>query len=163
MPGPNGPSRMTVGGTTSKPPARDTAYAATSRPASVPAGKSQSGRSPATGLYPQFPAGAVLRPCGLIVQYSVAFEAAVSRPSISSRPAASRSRAACSGSSRLDLAEPAWVGSAMADAVTVLPGAHVSFCVQRLVAQRAGRAAGRYNAQCPLGEGTRGTGSDPHP
>ena len=36
MPGPNGPSRYTVGGTRSQPAARDTAYAATSRPASVP-------------------------------------------------------------------------------------------------------------------------------
>ncbi len=50
MPGPNGPSRSTVGGTTSQPVASDTAYAATSRPASVPSGKSHSGRSPATGL-----------------------------------------------------------------------------------------------------------------
>ena len=33
-----------------QPAARDTAYAATSRPARVPGGKSQSGRSPATGL-----------------------------------------------------------------------------------------------------------------
>ena len=50
MPGPNGPSRRTVGGTTPQPVASDTAYAATSRPASVPSGKSHSGRSPATGL-----------------------------------------------------------------------------------------------------------------
>ncbi len=50
MPGPNGPSRMTVGGTTSQPVAWLTRYAPTSRPASVPSGKSHSGRSPATGL-----------------------------------------------------------------------------------------------------------------
>ena len=50
MPGPNGPSRSTVGGTTPHPLASETANAATSRPASVPSGKSHSGRSPATGL-----------------------------------------------------------------------------------------------------------------
>ncbi len=50
MPGPNGPSRSTVGGTISQPVAADTAYAATSRNASVPSGKSHSGRSPRTGL-----------------------------------------------------------------------------------------------------------------
>ena len=54
MPGPNGPSsRYTVGGTRCQPAAWDTAYAATSRPARVPSGKSHSGRSPATGLYTQ--------------------------------------------------------------------------------------------------------------
>ena len=50
MPGPNGPSRITVGGTMFQPAARETTYAATSRPARVPVGKSHSGRSPATGL-----------------------------------------------------------------------------------------------------------------
>ena len=50
MPGPNGPSRKTVGGTMSQPVAAETSYAATSRSASVPSGKSQSGRSPAIGL-----------------------------------------------------------------------------------------------------------------
>jgi hypothetical protein len=50
MPGPNGPSRSTVGGTIRQPVASDTSAADTSRPASVPSGKSQSGRSPATGL-----------------------------------------------------------------------------------------------------------------
>ena len=50
MPGPKGPSRSTVGGTTSQPVAQDTTYEATSRPASEPSGKSHSGRSPATGL-----------------------------------------------------------------------------------------------------------------
>ena len=50
MPGPNGPSRSTVGGTTPQPVAADDRYAATSRPASVPSGKSHSGRSPAHRL-----------------------------------------------------------------------------------------------------------------
>src|ERR1700678_1428663 len=147
MPGPNGPSRMTVGGTTSKPAARDTAYAATSRPASVPPGKSQSGRSPATGLYTQVAAGAVLRPGGLIVQYSVALEAAVSLPSISSLPTARRSRAACSGSPLPAREAPAWVRSGMADAMTVLPWADMPLGVQRLVAQRARRATRRHDPQ----------------
>ena len=50
MPRPCGPSRRNVWGTTSQPSASDTVYAATSRWARVPSGKSQSGRSPATGL-----------------------------------------------------------------------------------------------------------------
>ena len=50
MPGPCGPSRRMVCGTTSQPSASETTYAATSRRARVPSGKSQSGRSPATGL-----------------------------------------------------------------------------------------------------------------
>lgn len=50
MPGPYGPSRSTVGGISSQPRAAHTSYAATSRWASVPSGKSQSGCSPATGL-----------------------------------------------------------------------------------------------------------------
>ena len=50
MPSPNGPSRSTVGGTMPQPLACDTANAATSRRASVPSGKSSSGRSPITGL-----------------------------------------------------------------------------------------------------------------
>ncbi len=50
MPCPYGPSRSTVGGTRSQPVAREISYAATSRCASVPSGKSQSGCSPATGL-----------------------------------------------------------------------------------------------------------------
>ncbi len=90
MPGPNGPSRYTVGGTRFQPAARDTAYAATSRPASVPCGKSHSGRSPATGLYTQ----AASVPPHRIVQYSVALDATTSRPSTSRSPWASSSRAA---------------------------------------------------------------------
>ena len=50
MPVPCGPSRRIVVGTTPQPSASETAYDATSRPARVPSGKSQSGRSPATGL-----------------------------------------------------------------------------------------------------------------
>ena len=50
IPLPNGPSRSTVGGTMSQPIASDTSHAATSRWASVPSGKSSSGRSPTVGL-----------------------------------------------------------------------------------------------------------------
>ena len=50
MPGPNGPSRQTVGGTIGQPRLSDTTKAATSRWLSVPVGKSHSGRSPARGL-----------------------------------------------------------------------------------------------------------------
>ena len=50
MPSPNGPSRRIVGGTIPQPVASDTCQAATSRRASVPSGKSSSGRSPRVGL-----------------------------------------------------------------------------------------------------------------
>ena len=50
IPGPCGPSRSQVGGTTSQPSASETRRAATSRSASVPTGKSHSGRSPEIGL-----------------------------------------------------------------------------------------------------------------
>ena len=50
MPSPNGPSRRTVGGTMPQPLASDTCQAATSRRASVPSGKSSSGRSPSGRL-----------------------------------------------------------------------------------------------------------------
>ena len=73
-----GPSRSTVGGTTSQPVASDTAYAATSRPASVPSGKSHSGRSPRDRLVD---AGRRRRRRGSISQNSVALDASTSRPS----------------------------------------------------------------------------------
>lgn len=50
MPSPYGPSLSTVGGTSPHPIASEISYAATSRWASVPSGKSHSGCSPATGL-----------------------------------------------------------------------------------------------------------------
>lgn len=50
MPSPYGPSLSTVGGTRPQPVASDISYAATSRRASVPSGKSHRGCSPATGL-----------------------------------------------------------------------------------------------------------------
>src|SRR5205085_10015099 len=90
---PAGPSpRRTVGGTTCQPSASETAYAATSRPASVPSGKSHSGRSPATGLYTH----AAVWPRRLTVQYMVALEAATSRPSIFRLPSDNSSSAALS-------------------------------------------------------------------
>src|SRR5829696_2668571 len=49
-PGPSGPSTSTVHGTRSKPPIRDTSYAATSRSPNVRCGKSHRGRSPWAGL-----------------------------------------------------------------------------------------------------------------
>ena len=50
MPGPAGPSRSTVGGTTSQPRWSETTQAAYSRAARVPSVKSHSGRSPELGL-----------------------------------------------------------------------------------------------------------------
>ena len=55
---------------------------ATSRPASVPSGKSQSGRSPRTGLYTHFSS----TPSAFTVPNSVALEASTSRPVMSMRP-----------------------------------------------------------------------------
>ena len=50
MPVPNGPSRKSVGGTQFNDIASLIKYAANSRLAKVPSGKSQSGLSPDTGL-----------------------------------------------------------------------------------------------------------------
>ena len=50
IPGPCGPSRSKVSGTTSQPSASETRRGRTSRSARVPSGKSHSGRSPAIGL-----------------------------------------------------------------------------------------------------------------
>ncbi|SKZ06141.1 Uncharacterised protein [Mycobacteroides abscessus subsp. abscessus] len=50
IPGPSGPSRITVVGIVCQPSASEIRYDATSRPASVPSGKSHSGTSPRIGL-----------------------------------------------------------------------------------------------------------------
>src|ERR1700732_4937474 len=153
MPGPNGPSRNMVGGTRFQPAARDTAYAATSRPASEPTAKSHSGRSPATGLYTH----AASWPSRRTVQYIVAFEATTSLPSTSRRPRLSNSSAAAlsSGCARCPVGRAAFAAlgglgrcarlpgdaSGIGDPVTVLPWADVPFRVQREPAQRAGGPA----------------------
>src|SRR5579872_3108565 len=175
MPGPIGPSRMTVGGTTSQPDARDTTYAATSRPASDPVGKSHSGRSPAIGLYTHaisvpvsgspFPPFPLFAPCPLreprtgvlIVQYKVAFDASTRRPSTCSGPWVSRSRTASSRS------VPGAAPSSMAEAMAVLPRADVPVGIQRQPAQRAGRAPRGHDLGRPLGEGPRDARGDPDP
>src|SRR5215469_3796364 len=183
MPGPNGPSRITVGGTTSQPAVRDTAYAATSRPASEPAGKSHSGRSPATGLYTHVASA----PSQRAVQYRVALDAATSLPSTSSVPWVSSSIARSSdrpvagwrgtgGARRArflpsERLRPLPVralfasadGSVMARPVPVLPRAHVAGGVQRQPAQRARRPALSDDPQRTLGEGPGGLGREPHP
>src|SRR6185312_206711 len=182
MPGPNGPSRYTVGGTRSQPAAWDTAYAATSRPASVPCGKSHSGRSPAMGLYTQA-AETVPR---WIVQYSVALEATTSRPSTSSSPSLSSVRAAASSPGGWPCAGWPWAGwpwadwpgagwprerdsrragglSAIGGPVAVLPWADMPLGVQRQPAQRARRPALADDAQRALGERARRCGGDAHP
>src|SRR5438093_1294208 len=93
MPGPNGPSRSTVGGTMSQPMAQSRTYAATSRNAKVPSGKSHSGRSPAIGLCTQ----AAVMPSSVTVQYNVALDASYNLPSTDSSP--SRNRRNASGTS----------------------------------------------------------------
>src|ERR1700691_2020041 len=146
MPGPNGPSLCTVGGTTSQPEAFETRYADTSRPASVPCGKSQSGRSPATGLYTQ----AASRSPSLTMQYRVAFDASASRPATLSWPALSSSIASSSlitgssarlrGGRRLGRSGDR---SVAANPVSVLARADVAGSVQRQSAERGPPAGGR--------------------
>src|SRR5487761_700648 len=184
MPGPNGPSRSTVGGTTSQPAARDTAYAATSRPASVPVGKSHSGRSPATGLYTH----AACSPSSRTVQYKVAFDAVTSLPSTSSVPLVSRSIARsspmpplpCAGRASSGLPprclpsvrlRPPAVrplgapvdGSVMTRPVPVLPRADVARLVERQPAEGARRPALRHDPHGALGERSGCLRREPHP
>src|ERR1039457_1737471 len=167
IPGPNGPSRYTVGGTRSQPAARDTAYAATSRPASVPCGKSHSGRSPAIGLYTQADS---VEPRG-IVQYKVAFEGRITGPSISSSPSRSSSSASA-WSSGICLGRRGGRGresrraggfSAIGGPVAILARADVPLFVERQAAERARRPALSQDAQCPLGKGPRRGRGDTDP
>src|SRR5262249_14091547 len=177
MPGPNGPSRITVGGTRCQPAARDTEYAATSRPASVPRGKSHSGRSPATGLYTQ----AAVSPRSRTVQYKVAFEAATRRPSTFRLPSDSRSSAGWSSHGPVGGGEVKGTApgrrflrggrgagrspgsSGITHPVPVLPRADVPLGVQRQPAQRARRAALPDDLDRALGERPRRPGGQPHP
>src|SRR4029453_5452189 len=84
-PGPYGPSRYTVGGTIAQPVSSETRYAASSRRARVPSGKSQSGGPPASGLYTHVASALAVE----IRQYSVVLDASTSRPTTSSAPSVS--------------------------------------------------------------------------
>src|SRR3954447_8451126 len=144
MPGPNGPSRSTVCGTTCSPAASDIRNVATSRPARVPSGKSHSGRSPRTGLYTHCSS----IPSTATVPNRVAFEASTSRPVISSRPC--RRTAGTAGS------RGSTCGGSVPDrgplVVPVEPDAHVALGVERLGAQRARRPTGGDHALGAAGE-----------
>src|SRR6478672_5245544 len=145
MPGPNGPSRSTVGGTTLQPVASDTAKAATSRPARVPPGKSHRGRSPATGLYTHRPD---IVPCP-ISQKSVALDASTSRPSTTISP--------CRRSSSAEPTSRSLTGPGSA-AVAVGARAHVPAGIERATAERARRPPGGHHC---LGPGDEGAGRGP--
>src|SRR3954452_20953264 len=154
LPGPKGPSaRSVVGGTTSHPVAADSRYVAASRLARVRLGKSHSGRSPAVGLYTH----SASTPSRLTWASRVALLASTSRPRTSSSPRASTSRASASSSCQ---AAPVAGGSeatrsSSLPAVAVGAGADVTGCVQRAVAEGAGRPSRGHYGERPLREGTR--------
>src|SRR5665213_129636 len=154
-PGPSGPSRITVGGTTSHPVASDTRYAPTSRPASVPSGKSHSGRSPATGLYTQVSETA---PC-VTTAYSVVFEASTSRPSMARSPSVKTVRT--SAALRSKLCSVTTVPSVRVVAVGAC--ADVALGIQRLPAELARWPPRSNDRERTLRERARYAAGDAHP
>src|SRR4051794_36244186 len=144
IPLPNGPGRNTVGGTTPNPDASEIKYVDTSRPASVPFGKSHSGRSPRTGLYTH----CADIPSREIPQNSVAFDASTNRPSTSIRPRVNRSSTPSSPGSTT-------TSALLGTPVAVLPRTHVTLRVQRLRAQRTRLATRVHHPIGPLGERPR--------
>src|SRR5947207_3056121 len=100
IPSPKGPSRRTVGGTMRHPIASETTWAATSRYASVPSGKSSRRRSPSTGLYPHIAvkSGSGYGPRAVTEQYRALFEDATNRPTIATSPPRSSASAVAASS-----------------------------------------------------------------
>src|SRR6476469_5262753 len=119
---------MMVYGTMSQSNADDTMYAASSRPASVPSGKSHSGASPATGLYTQ----CTVRSSRCASQRNVALLAERMRPMTVSSP-----RRNASQSLRVGFI----VGLEQAPPIAVGAHADVALRVEGFVAQRAWRAS----------------------
>src|SRR3954463_791857 len=130
MPSPAGPSRMMVYGTTSQPVAADTRYAPSSRPASVPSGKSHSGASPATGFYTQW----TLKSSRCASQRNVALLADRIRPMTVSSPRRNASPS---------LGVGFIVGLEQAPPVAIGTHADMALRVEGLVAERTWRTAGR--------------------
>src|ERR1700761_2321224 len=131
---------MMVYGTMFQPNCTDTRYAPSSRPASVPSGKSHSGCSPATGLYTQ----CTLRSSSVDSHRKVALLAERMRPRTVSSPRRRTSRSSVLG---------VIVGPEQRAApVAVRPRTDVSLGVQRFIAQRARRAARGNDAVGPGGE-----------
>src|SRR4051812_41427372 len=149
---------MTVGGTRPQPVARETTYVATSRPASVPSGKSHSGRSPATGLWTHM----AETPSRVTTQNRVALLASTSwpwtssSPWVSSRRASSSDSSGCRGSPKLaagslpPVTDP--VSPSDPPAVAVGPGADVPLGVEGLPTEGARRTPGLDNGHGSLDE-----------
>src|SRR6201996_5187477 len=129
---------MMVYGTMFQPNCTDTRYAPSSRPASVPSGKSHSGCSPVTGLYTQ----CTLRSSSVDSHRKVALLAERMRPRTVNSPRRRTSRSSVLGV----IVRP----EQRAAPVAVRSRADVSVGVQRLLAQR-GRRGG-------AGGGARGGG-----
>src|ERR1700741_4964950 len=109
----------------------DTRYAASSRPARVPSGKSHSGASPEIGLYTQ----CTLDPPSGDSHRKVALLAERMRPRTVSSPSRNTSRSSFLGF----IVRP----ERRAALVAVGSRAYVALRVQGFVAQRAGRTSGR--------------------
>src|SRR5699024_1806879 len=141
-PGPNGPSTIVVYGTTSKPPAADIRYAATSRPARLPDGKSHSSRSPRIGLYTS-----CTSPSGVVQEATKeALEAVSSRPVTARSPASWCNRVA------------GWDATPSSEqwaSVAIGAWTDVALGLQRLQAERARRPPGCHQR---LGAGDEVTG-----
>src|SRR3984957_9756423 len=131
---------MIVDGAMFQPNCADTRYAPSSRPASVPSGKSHSGCSPATGLYTQ----CTLQPPSVDSHRKVALLAERMRPRTVSSPRRRTSRSSVLGV----IVRP----EQRAAPVAVGPRTDVSIGVQRFIAQRARRAARGNDAVGTAGE-----------
>src|SRR5258708_14572121 len=116
-----------------QPSASETRYALSSRPASVPSGKSHNGASPAIGLYTQ----CACRSPRCASQRNVALLAERIRPMTVTSPRRNTSQ---SSGSRLGVGVIVGSGDGTAP---VAVGAHADMTlgIQGLVAQRAGRPA----------------------
>src|SRR6185436_10535540 len=104
----------------SQPKAADTRYAASSRPASVPSGKSHSGASPLIGLYTQ----CTVRSSRCASQRNVALLAERIRPMTVSSPRRNAS---------LSLGVGFIVGLEQAPPIAIGPHADVALRIERLV------------------------------
>src|ERR1700739_2615073 len=143
MPGPDGPWRMMVYGTMFQPSCVDTRYAASSRPARVPSGKSHSGASPEIGLYTQ----CTLDSPSVDSHKKVALLAERMRPRTVSSPSRNTSRSSCSLFFGV-IVRP----EQRAALIAVRARTDVALRVQRFVAQRARRTSRRDDAVGTSGE-----------
>src|ERR1700758_3763863 len=137
-----------------QPSCVDTRYAASSRPARVPSGKSHSGASPEIGLYTQ----CTLDPSSVDSHKKVALLAERMRPRTVSSPSRNTARSSC----------PLFFGVIVrpeqrAALITVGARADVALRVQWFIAQRARRTPRRDNAIGASGELPRRLRRQKHP